>query len=216
MEIGKGLSESLEYAKEAIWGKWVRWILLIVSTIIFPLILGYEVEVYRGKKPAPELENWGKLFIDGLKLFVIQLIYAIPVIIVAVIFIGTGIFLIVSGGPNAWVGAIGSFIAGFILILIVGIIIALVEMMGVVRFARTGSMGEAFNFGAIFDLIGKIGWFSYVLAIVALYVVIFIIVGIFMLIPYLGPFLLIVLAPVIAIAIARYATLLYDSVPQAA
>ena len=46
------LGDSIEYAKDAVWGKWVRWILLVISTIIFPLILGYMMEVYRGKKPA--------------------------------------------------------------------------------------------------------------------------------------------------------------------
>jgi hypothetical protein len=216
MEIGKGLSESLEYAKDAVWGKWVRWILLIVSTIIFPLILGYELEVYRGKRPAPELENWGKLFIDGLKLFVIQLVYAIPVIIVAVIFIGTGVILATSGSPNAWMEAAGSFLIGFILVLIVAIVIGLVEMMGVVRFARTGRMGEAFNFGSIFEIIGKTGWIHYVLAIIALFVVTFIIVGILLLIPFIGVFLVLVLAPAITIFAARYITLLYDSAPAAA
>jgi hypothetical protein len=216
MDIGKALSESLEYAQDAVWGKWVRWILLLVSTIIFPLILGYQMEVYRGKKPAPELENWGKLFIDGLKLFVVQLIYAIPVILVAMIFIGTGVILAFSGSPNAWAAAAGSIIVGLILTLIVAIVIALVEMMGVIRFARTGSMGQAFNFGAIFETIGKIGWFSYVMAIVAVFVVVFILVMILSLIPYLGPFLVLVLAPPIALFSARFITLLYDSVPAAA
>ena len=216
MEIGKTMSESLEYAQEAVWGKWVRWILLIVSTIIFPLILGYELEVYRGKKPAPELENWGNLFIDGLKLFVIELIYAIPVIIVAVIFIGTGAFLAMSGSPDAWMAAAGTFLVGFILMLIVAIIIGLVEMMGVVRFARTGRMGEAFNFGAIFETIGKIGWLSYVLAIVALFVVVFIISMILAIIPFVGMVLVLIFAPPIVLFTARYITLLYDSAPAQA
>ena len=215
MEIGKGLSESLEYAQDAVWGKWVRWILLIVSTIIFPLLLGYELEVYRGKKPAPELENWGNLFIDGLKLFVIQLIYAIPVILVAMIFIGTGVILAISS-PDAMMAAAGSFIVGLILVLIIAIVIGLVEMIGVVRFARLGRMGEAFNFGAIFETIGKIGWLDYIFALVALFVVVFIIVMVLSLIPLIGMFLVLVLSPVIAIFTARYVTMLYDSVPAAA
>jgi hypothetical protein len=58
MDIGKVLNDSLEYAKDAVWEKWARWLLLIVSSIIFPLILGYELEVYRGKKPAPDPSEW--------------------------------------------------------------------------------------------------------------------------------------------------------------
>ena len=212
MDIGKALSESLEYAKDAVWGKWVKWILLIVSTIIFPLIMGYELEVYRGKKPAPELENWGKLFIDGIKLLIIQLIYAIPVIIVAVIFIGAGVITSMQGSPQAWMAAWGTLAVGILITLIVAVIIALVELMGIVRFARMGRMGEAFNFGAIRGHIRKIGWGSYILSIIAIFIVAFIIALIISIIPVIGMFLTIIFAAPIALFVARYVTLLYDSV----
>jgi hypothetical protein len=214
MDIGKALGESVAFAQDTVWGKWVRWILLIFCTLFFPLLLGYQVEIYRGKKPAPDWCRLEQFFIDGLKLFVIQLIYAIPVIIVLVLTIGAGILAFTSpaGAMAMW----SSFAIGIILTLIVVIVIALVELMGVVRFARMGRIGEAFNFGAIFETIGKIGWFSYVMAIVAVFVVVFILVMILSLIPYLGPFLVLVLAPPIALFSARFITLLYDSVPAAA
>jgi hypothetical protein len=216
MDIGKALNDSLEYAKDAVWEKWVRWILLIISTIIFPLILGYELEVYRGKKPAPEPSDWGKLFIDGIKLFIIQLIYAIPVLIVAVIFIGTGVILAIGGSPGAAMAAIGTIALGVILTLIVAIIIGLFEAMGVVRFARTGKMGEAFNFNAILAQIGKIGWGSYIIALIVVFIVAFIIAAILSIIPVIGGLLMLIVAPALAIFVARYITLLYDSVPQGA
>ena len=43
-------------------------------------------------------------------------------------------------------------------------------MIGVVRFARTGSIGEAFNFSAIRATIAKIGWVPYIIALVVLMV----------------------------------------------
>ena len=79
------LDDSFAYAKEGVWGKWTRWILLIVSMIIFPLILGYMVRIYRGEKPAPELEDWWTLFIDGLKLLVVQIVYLAPVILLIIL-----------------------------------------------------------------------------------------------------------------------------------
>jgi len=36
---------------------------------------------HAGEKPAPPLENWGKLFVDRLKLFVVGIIYFIPVFV---------------------------------------------------------------------------------------------------------------------------------------
>jgi hypothetical protein len=216
MDIGKALNDSLEYAKDAVWGKWVRWLLLIISTIIFPLILGYELEVYRGKKPAPEPADWGKLFIDGIKLFIIQLIYAIPVLIVAVIFIGTGVILAMGGSPGAALAAIGTIAVGVILTLIVAIIVGLFEATGVVRFARMGQMGEAFNFNAILAQIGKIGWGSYILSLIVVCIVAFIIAMILSIIPVIGGLLMLIVAPALAIFVARYITLLYDSVPAEA
>ncbi|MDD1664938.1 MAG: DUF4013 domain-containing protein [Methanomicrobiales archaeon] len=213
MDIGKALNDSLEYAKDAVWEKWVRWILLIISTIIFPLILGYELEVYRGKKPAPEPTDWGKLFIDGIKLFIIQLIYAIPVLIVALIFIGGGALMAVSGSPGAMIAALGTIAVGFVLTLVVAFVIGLFEAMGVVRFARTGQMGEAFNFNAILAQIGKIGWVSYIVALIVVFVVAFIIAAILSIIPVIGGLLILIVAPALAIFVARYITLLYDSVP---
>jgi hypothetical protein len=216
MDIGKTLNDSLEYAKDAVWEKWVRWILLIISTIIFPLILGYELEVYRGKKPAPEPADWGKLFIDGIKLFIIQLIYAIPVFIVLLIFIGGGALVAMRGTPGAVLAGVGSILVGVLITVIVAFIIGLFEAMGVIRFARMGRMGEAFNFNAILAQIGKIGWVSYIVALIVVFIVAFIIAVILSVIPFIGWLLVLIAAPALAIFVARYITLIYDSVPSEA
>src|SRR5512136_355905 len=120
MDLGQILNESYEYTREALWGKWEKWILLVISAIIFPLLMGYSMEMLRGKKPAPPLENWGKLFIDGLKLLVTGIIYAIPVIILAVVFIGGSILLFMD--PTALVKALGTLFIGIAVIVIVAIL----------------------------------------------------------------------------------------------
>lgn len=216
MDIGKALNESIEYAKDAVWGKWARWILLIISSIIFPLLMGYELEVYRGKKPAPEPENWGKLFIDGIKFFIIQLIYAIPLFIVILFFGGAGVLGLMRGTPAGIMAAAGSFIVGLIVLVIVTIIIILFETIGAVRFARTGSMGEAFNFNAILERIGKIGWGSYIIALIVVAIIAAIIAFILMAIPVIGWLLFLIIIPALIIFVARYITLVYDSVPAEA
>jgi hypothetical protein len=216
MDIGRVLNDSFEYAKDAVWGKWARWILLIIASIIFPLIMGYELEVYRGKKPAPEPANWGKLFIDGIKLLIIQIIYLIPVLIVALIFIGGGALMTLGGSPAAVMAGVGSILIGVLITVIVAIIIGLFEAMGVVRFARTGKMGEAFNFNAILTQIGKIGWGSYIVALIVVFIVAIIIAAILSIIPVIGGLLMLIVAPALAIFVARYITLVYDSVPPPA
>jgi len=223
MDFGAMIGNSIEYAKDSVWGKWVKWVLLAISYIIFPLIMGYIVRIYRGVKPAPELENWGSMFIDGVKLFVIGLIYAIPVMLVFFIFGGAGIFGLMSAGnaPNDALiaAALGSLFLGIILAIIVGIIISLIAMIGTIRFARKDSMGEAFNISAILAHIGKIGWGSYIIALIVLWLVSFVfafVIGLLSAIPVIGWIIALFLYPVFAIFTARYMTLIYESAPAPA
>ena len=100
-----------------------------------------------------------------------------------------------------------------VIIFIIAIFIAVFEIIGVVRFARTGSMGEAFDFNAILVTIKKLGWGQDLIAIGILIIAGFImeiIFNILMIIPVLGNHLYIshrTLRPFIA----RYMCILYDN-----
>ncbi|WP_369425354.1 DUF4013 domain-containing protein [Methanothrix sp.] len=191
----------------------MRWLLLIICCILFPFFLGYMLEVMRGRIPAPELENWGKLFMDGLKLLIVGLIYAIPVIILAILLIGGSILALGARNPAISMAAIGTIMLGMFLVFIVAIIIGLFATIGYVRFARTDRFGEAFNFNAITAHIGRIGWVSYVLAIVLISVSMAIVNMIISLVPLLGGLINFILLPAYGLFFARYITLVYDSVP---
>jgi len=225
MEYGKMLGDSVEYAREAVWGKWTRWVLLIVCSIIFPLILGYVMEIYRGTRPAPELEHWGKLFIDGLKFIAAWIIYMLPVIAVMLVFGGWAFFsamqqAAMSGNPEYFASnpdllmpLIGTFLIGLFIALVLAIIISIIANIGIIRMARKERFGEAFNFSGIFETIGKIGWGSYILALIVLFIVMVVFVFILALImgiPYVGWLIYLVLIPLLTIFEARYLTLVYD------
>ena len=62
------LGEAFDYAQEGLVGKWMKWLLLLVATILLSLpLLGYSLKILRGEKPSPEVSDWGTLFIDGIK-----------------------------------------------------------------------------------------------------------------------------------------------------
>jgi hypothetical protein len=217
MDYGNMLGDSFSYAKDAVWGKWVQWILLVISTIIFPLIMGYVVRIYSGVKPAPEMGNWVGTFVDGLKLFVIGIIYAIPVFIIAAISVVPAIMIASNDGTPAL--AIGSLGIGLLIMIVVAILISLVSAIGMIRFAQKDSMGQAFAFGAIIEHIGKIGWGSYIIALIVLWIVgiVFsVIISVLMAIPLIGWLIALFLYPVWAIFVARYMTLIYESAPAPA
>ncbi|WP_209675430.1 DUF4013 domain-containing protein [Methanolinea mesophila] len=223
MEYGSMIGSSMEYAKDAVWGKWTRWVLLVISTIIFPLILGYIMEIYRGATPAPEMEHWGKKFIDGLKFLVAALIYAIPVLIVIFLFIGIAIlaFMPFSStmgytpmNPALIAGAIAGVIVGIIIAIVVGILVTLFSTIGLVRMAREDRFGEAFNFGAILATIRRIGWGNYIVALIVLWIISLIlglILGALAAIPFIGWLIWLFLFPLLLIFESRYVTQIYDA-----
>lgn len=226
MVIGKTIDGSYFYAKDGLVGKWEKWILLIISCIIFPLFMGYTMRIYRGANPAPELDDWGGMFIDGLKLLVVSVIYAIPVFVLDVALMGsTAVVLLssvrtASGGlymsPNAVIGLLLGIFFGALIIVIVGIIIGLITATAYVRFARTNSFSEAFNFGAIFSHIGRIGWMTYIIALIMMVIIVGIVELVSMVMPFIGFIVLLVLLPFMGIFSARYLTMVYDLAGEAA
>lgn len=54
MDFGNMLSDSFEYTKEALMEKWLKWILLIIPF----MTQVYEIQTFKGIKPAPEINDW--------------------------------------------------------------------------------------------------------------------------------------------------------------
>lgn len=215
MDYGNMVGESFEYAKEAVVGKWNQWIMLIIATILLGIPLaGYSLKVLRGDRPAPDVSDWGTLFIDGIKYIIITLIYLIPAMIVLFVVVGASALGTMSSNPTVAMAAIGGMLFGLLLFFVVALITAIFAIIGVVRFARTGNMGEAFNFSEILGTISKIGWSPYIIALIVLFVVqmvIAIVVSIIMMIPYLGIVIYICLISPVMLFQTRYICQLYDS-----
>jgi hypothetical protein len=225
MDFDTMLSDSFVYTKEAIVGKWMQWLLLVVATILLCLpLLGYILKVYRGEKPAPEVTGWGTLFIDGIKYAIVSLVWAIPLLIIFFVLIGAAFLSfssitavsvsgsqVPSGNPALFMGALGLYL---IVVIIVAILTLVFSTIGVIRFARTGSMSEAFNFREISATIGKIGWSSYIIALVILIVVMIaveIVLTILGMIPVLGTIIQLIFFAPVMIFEARYLSQVYDA-----
>jgi hypothetical protein len=235
MEFGALLDDAFTYMKEGVFGNMNRWFSLILATICIGIPLnGYVMRIYRGATPAPEVDQWGTLFVDGLKLIIVGLIYAIPIMIIWAFIYGGMVLAAVTGSMNTaalenWSPNLGLTA----LLYVVEIIIGIITPMASIRFARTGSFSEAFNFSAIFETIGKIGWITYLIALIIVALVIcipiFIIVIAFILaggaaiyllgagnIAFLGLLavlllVLLILSPLFSVFQARYLTKVYDS-----
>ena len=239
MDYSHMLKDAFHYTKEGIFGSADRWMKLILAIICLGIPLnGYLMRIYRGADPAPEVDQWGTLFIDGLKLIVVGIIYAIPVMIIWAFAYGSLILTIIQGNtaamenwsPNAVL--LGLFYA-------FEIIIGIIMPVAAIRFARTASFSEAFNVGAILETIKKIGWINYLIALILITLVIavpvcIIVFGMILIggislyllgantVAILGfivaavVLIVLTLAPLISVFQARYMTRVYDSAAREA
>ncbi len=102
MDYSHVLDDAFHYTKEGIFGSADRWMKLILATICLGIPMnGYVMRIYRGADPAPEVEEWGTLFVDGLKLIIVGIIYAIPVMIVWVFVYGSMMLTLMQGNVAA-------------------------------------------------------------------------------------------------------------------
>ena len=224
MDYGTLIGNSYTYVKEGIIDKVNTWLLLMIATLILTLpLMGYIMNVYRGTNPAPGVENWIRLLVDGILLCIVGIIYAIPVIILEFLIAGAAFATAITQNPAAAMTAMAGAGILAIILIIVAILIAVFSPIGIIRFARTGSFGEAFNFREIAATIKKIGWLTYILALIVVAIVVgipalilwAIVLGLVIALPLIGivigGILLLIALPLLAVFEARYLTQVYES-----
>jgi hypothetical protein len=176
---------------------------------------GYTVRVYRGIKPAPDFTGWTGLFVDGVKLAVVWLLWFLPIIIVFAAVCG---FLYVSF-LSTQATAVPDFtllplvLLLLIVVFVLFVIVLLFGILGAVRFARTGSIREGIRFSAILTTIRTIGWLWYIILLIGFVIAMVIyavITGILSVIPYIGWVIVLIINPFFMIFTARYFALVYE------
>lgn len=191
-------------------------IAILLAVILSAFYTGYTLKILRGEKPLPPVSGFSILFVDGIKYLIIQMIYMIPAIIVFCLTVVPAMLAIMTSAiagepPATGYGAMWGMMGGILLTTIIAFILGLIALIGVVRFARTGSMGEAFNFSEILATIGKIGWGTYIIALIIMMVVVLAVTIVLSIIPIIGGIIQFIIGPPVGIFTMRYICLLYDS-----
>jgi hypothetical protein len=142
------------------------WMLLIPLILAGFLLGGYGIEITRrvlqGSTPVlPEWDNWGDLLVDGLKAWVIGLIYALPMIIVSVC------LSIPIGIASEDAQEVSSVFSAFMSCLnfLWGIVMGLLLPAAIASFVAEGEVSAAFRFGDVFNLV-RHNFGTYVLVLV--------------------------------------------------
>lgn len=167
------------------------WLLLIPPLLAAALLMGYGVEITRrvirgNPLVLPEWENWGALLVDGLKVIVIGIVYALPAIVIGAC-LGIPAWILSDGGQTAQ--ALGCLLG--LPILAWAIVLSVVLPAAIATFADTGDLSDAFRFGNVLHLVrGHLGTYliTFLMSWVALLIgklgTIFCGVGWFATIPY--------------------------------
>ena len=154
--------DSLEYSAK----DWKTLVILgvfaFLSFLLIPafLITGYNYRVINtavhgiinGRDPLPGFDDIIEMFIDGVKVFIVQIVY---LIVPAVVFL---IFALLASQLTDVLSAVVMLI-GCLLTFVVGIAACLMAQIGVCHMAyNDGAFSKAFEINEIKGVIDEIGW----------------------------------------------------------
>lgn len=216
---------------------WIASILLFISIIIGWIANGYVVSIVEntinGSDSVPNFV-WKSNALTGIRLFVINIIYGIIIIVISYIILfvtgGLDFFSTIFTTPQAsftntlissaqaataqaYLVSNPLVIIGFILIAIIAIIAVFFVLISTCRLAKTHSLRKSLSFSGIVEDIKKIGVIELIvwyIVLVIICAIIGIIAGIILLIPIIG-FIIdaLIISPLLVMFVARSMGLLY-------
>ena len=171
--------DSLEYSAKDWKTLVILGVICLFSFLLLPafLITGYNYRVINtavhgiinGRDPLPGFDDPIDMFIDGVKVVIVQVIYLlVPMIIFLV-------FALIAGHISGIASGVLIFI-GCLITLVVGVAACLMSQMGICHMAyNDGAFSKAFALSEIKEVIDEIGWFECILTYIGLIIIVFVI-----------------------------------------
>ncbi|HJJ43845.1 MAG TPA: DUF4013 domain-containing protein [Methanocorpusculum sp.] len=151
-------------------------VVISLSCVFFvPLTQGYCYRIAKNyRSELPEHKNILALFFSGWRVNFVILYYAIPMIVISLIYAIFFFYLFPKAGLYATIDvmALDSLMTVLITMsymvieFITLILVSLFTFMGFVHLTRSRSLRQATDIRAITDIIKKIGWYDYILSLV--------------------------------------------------
>lgn len=167
--------DSLEYSAKDWKTLVILGVICLFSFLLLPvfLITGYNYRVINtavhgiinGRDPLPDFDDVIDMFVDGVKVVIVQIVY---LIIPVIIFI---LFAIIAGQLTGVASSAVMLIGG--LITFVALIVAcLMSQMALCHMAyNDGAFSKAFAISEIKEVIDEIGWFKCIITYVGLIII---------------------------------------------
>ena len=171
--------DALEYSAKDWKTLVILGVICLFSFLFLPafLITGFNYRVINtavhgiinGRDPLPGFNDPIDMFIDGVKVVIVQVIYLlVPMIIFLV-------FALIAGHISGIASGVLIFI-GCLITLVVGVAACLMSQMGICHMAyNDGAFSKAFALSEIKEVIDEIGWFECILTYIGLIIIVFVI-----------------------------------------
>ena len=167
--------DSLEYSAKDWKTLVILGIICFFSFLLLPvfLITGYNYRVINnavhgvinGRDPLPGFEDLISMFIDGVKLVIVQILYLLVPIIIFFIFA-------LIAGQVSNVAGLAIMIIGCILTFVAFVVVELMIQIGLCHMAyNDGAFSKAFAISEIKAAIDEIGWFECIATLLGLIVI---------------------------------------------
>lgn len=167
--------DAIEYSAK----DWIKLVILgvmcLFSFLLIPifLLVGYNYRVINvavqgiinGRDPLPDFDDLVGMFVDGVKVAIVQIGYFLVPVIIFIIFA-------IIAGQLTGVLSSGFMLIGCLVTLIVGVIAYLMSQMGICHMAyHEGEFTKAFALKEIKEAIDEIGWFECILTFIGLIII---------------------------------------------
>jgi len=101
-------------------------------------------------KKLPEWDNWGDMFVKGLLVAVIGMIYFLPTLILGLVTGGSFVLSLIQAGATGTMPNIGAAGAGIAITALLAILTMYVAPVAILLYAEKGNFGAAFAIGEVF------------------------------------------------------------------
>ncbi|WP_405265775.1 DUF4013 domain-containing protein [Methanobrevibacter sp.] len=167
--------DALEYSAKDWKTLVILGVICLFTLLLLPafLITGYNYRVINtavhgvinGRDPLPDFEDLISMFVDGVKVVIVQILYLLlPIIIFFV-------FAVVAGQANG-VAASAIMIIGCIITFVAFVVAELMIQMGICHMAyNDGAFSKAFAISEIKEVIDEIGWFECIATLLGLIII---------------------------------------------
>lgn len=167
--------DALEYSAKD-WKKLViLGVLCLFSFLVIPICLvsGYNYRVIgnavhgiiNGRDPLPEFDELIGMFVDGIKVIIIQIVYLLVPFAVFLLFA-------IVAGQLSGIASSALMIIGGLLTLVIFVAAELMLNMGICHMAyNEGAFSKAFAISEIKQVIDEIGWFECIITFLGLVII---------------------------------------------